>query len=70
VLIFGQVGISFAAFSDGMKMFGSGSVIYTIIRAQDIVMAIVIVLFTTVIAALYPAIKAARIKPLEALNHI
>jgi len=70
VLIFGQVGISFAAFSDGMRTFGTGSVIYTIIRAQDIVMAIVIVLITTVIAALYPATKAARIKPLEALNHI
>jgi ABC-type lipoprotein release transport system permease subunit len=33
-------------------------------------MAFVIVFITTVSAALYPAVKAARIKPLEALNFI
>jgi len=36
----------------------------------DIVAAAAIVLGTTVIAALYPAVKAARIRPLEALHYI
>jgi ABC-type lipoprotein release transport system permease subunit len=33
-------------------------------------MAAVIVLFTTLTAALYPAVKAARIKPLQALHYV
>lgn len=40
------------------------------ILAKDVVAATLVVLITTVIAAIYPAVKAARIKPLESLNFI
>ena len=53
-----------------MRTWGTGSVIYPAIKALDMVMAGVIVLATTIIAALYPALKAARIRPLEALHYI
>lgn len=63
-------GMDFSFYSESMRVYGSGSVIYPVIKALDILAATGIVLLTTIIAALYPAQKAARIKPLEALNYI
>lgn len=63
-------GIDFSAFMESMRLWGSGSVIYPTLRLYDIAMATVVVLFTTLTAALYPAVKAARIKPLEALHYV
>jgi len=70
IALLSWTGIDFSFWMESMKMFGTGSVIYPVIRVTDITMAVVIVLFTTLIAALYPAVKAARIKPLEALHFI
>jgi ABC-type lipoprotein release transport system permease subunit len=55
---------------ESMRSWGTGSVIYPAVKLMDIVAAAAIVLGTTVIAALYPAVKAARIRPLEALHYI
>jgi ABC-type lipoprotein release transport system permease subunit len=63
-------GIDFSFYMESMRTWGSGSVIYPTIRLYDIAMAAVIVLFTTLTAALYPAVKAARIKPLQALHYV
>ena len=46
------------------------SIIYPIIMLKDIVSSTVIVFITAVIASVFPAIKAARIKPMEALNFL
>ncbi len=63
-------GIDLSFYMESMRSLGTGSVIYPAIKAMDIFMAMVIVLVTTIIAALYPAVKAARIKPLDALHYI
>jgi len=65
-----HTGIDFSFYVESMRTWGTGSVIYPAVKALDMVMAGVIVLATTIIAALYPALKAARIKPLEALHYI
>ncbi len=63
-------GIDFSLFMEAMRQWGAGSIIYPLIYAKDIVISVVVVEFTTLLAAVYPAIKAARIKPLEALHYI
>jgi ABC-type lipoprotein release transport system permease subunit len=63
-------GIDFSFYMESMRSWGTGSVIYPAVKLMDIVAAAAIVLGTTVIAALYPAVKAARIRPLEALHYI
>jgi putative ABC transport system permease protein len=68
--LLGVSGINLSFYAESMRMFGTGSIIYPAIKTLDIVVATIIVLITTIIAALYPAIKAARIKPLDALHFI
>ncbi|HNW27354.1 MAG TPA: ABC transporter permease [Spirochaetota bacterium] len=63
-------GIDFSLFMEAMRQWGAGSVIYPLIYVKDIIISIVVVEFTTLLAAMYPALKAARIKPLEALHYI
>ncbi len=63
-------GINLSFYMESMRAWGSGSIIYPMVKLMDIFVAIVIVLSVTILAALYPAIKAARIKPLEAVNFI
>ncbi len=68
--LLGARGIDFSFFNESMRLWGTGSVIYPVIKGMDIVAAGGIVLATTAIAALYPALKAARIRPLEALHFV
>ena len=72
VIIYGLSiwGIDLSAFVESMRVWGSGSIIYPSIKPMDLAVAFSIVFVTTVTAALYPAVKAARIKPLDALKHI
>ncbi len=68
--LFNIIGIDFSFYMESARNMGTGSVIYPIIRATDILKAASIVFITTILAALYPAAKAARIKPLEALHYV
>ncbi len=63
-------GVDFSFYVESMRMWGTGMIIYPMIKTLDIVVATAIVIFTTMIAALYPAFKAARIKALEALHYV
>jgi len=66
----GATGLDLSFFSESMRVWGTGSVIYPFIMLKDVISASVIVFLTAFIAAIYPAYKAAKIKPLEALNYI
>jgi len=68
--LLGYTGIDFSFYMESMRTWGTGSIIYPAIKILDLIVAVIIVLLTTVIAALYPAVKAARIRPLEALHFI
>jgi ABC-type lipoprotein release transport system permease subunit len=63
-------GLDLSMFAESMRVYGSGSILYPYIKTMDIVISFLIVIITAFAAAIYPAIKAARIKPLEALNFI
>lgn len=69
-IVSGITGIDLSMFSESMRIWGTGSIIYPIIMFKDIAASVVIVFLTAVISAVYPAYKAAKIKPLEALNYL
>ncbi len=64
------VGIDLSVYAQTLRAMGSGSIIYPAIRALDVLMATIIVMVTTICAAIIPARKAARIEPVKALSHI
>lgn len=69
-IVLGVTGLDLSIFSESMRIWGTGSVIYPLIMFKDIAASAVIVFLTAFIAALYPAYKGAKIRPLEALNYI
>ncbi len=68
--VLGVTGLDLSIFSESMRIWGTGSVIYPLVMFKDIAASLIIVFLTAFIAALYPAYKAAKIKPLEALNYL
>jgi ABC-type lipoprotein release transport system permease subunit len=63
-------GIDLSFYAESMRTWGAGSVVHPSVKLFDIIASVVIVAITTVAAAGYPALKAAAIKPLDAINHI
>jgi len=70
ILYFQTYGIDFSLYMESVRSLGVGHIIYPLLKENDILMSVIIVTMTTLIAAIYPAVKAARIKPLDALHHI
>jgi putative ABC transport system permease protein len=62
-------GIDLSALAQGVEYAGMARVIYPALRIQDVVNANLVVLGLGLLVSLYPALKAARFKPVEALMH-
>lgn len=61
-------GINLEGIAETARSWGTGSILYPVLDYFDIIMGTVLVFLTTVIGSIYPAIKAARIKPIDALH--
>jgi ABC-type lipoprotein release transport system permease subunit len=70
VLWLGEVGIDLKSFAEGLTEFGIGTTVYTRIEPRDVVLPVVVALITAVLAALWPAWKAVRLRPAEAIRHV
>jgi ABC-type lipoprotein release transport system permease subunit len=64
-----HTGIDLSAFSAGIEFVGMSRTIFPVLTAKDIVTANATVFVMGLLVSLYPAIKAARITPVEALMH-
>lgn len=70
VQYFGAYGLDLSVVAEGMKEFGMGSVIYPTIDPSAYIDITIMVIVTALIAALYPARKALKLKPAEAVRAI
>jgi len=61
-------GLNLSAFAQGLEWAGISSVIYPLISASDVVSANLLVIVLGIIASLYPAWRAARRVPVEAIT--
>ncbi len=61
-------GIDLSAFAAGMEYAGMPRVIYPMIRTENLIMANLVVLILGLGVSLYPALKAARFTPAEAMS--
>jgi len=62
-------GIDLSALAAGAEYAGMTRVIYPAIALKDILMSNLVVLFLGILVSAYPAVKAARFTPVEALAH-
>jgi ABC-type lipoprotein release transport system permease subunit len=62
-------GIDLSALAAGAEYAGMTRVIYPAIALKDILMSNLVVLFLGILVSAYPAVKAARFSPVEALAH-
>jgi len=63
-------GIDLSIFSDSLTSFGVGSIIYPILSLDNLIVTLFMIPFVSVIGAIYPAIKAIRLEPVNAIRYI
>lgn len=70
VQYFGRYGIDLSAFSKGLKQFGMSEMVYTSLSQGFYIQLALSVCITGVVASIYPALKAIRLRPVEAIRKI
>lgn len=65
-----NVGVDLSSYSEGLESFGYSSILYPYLDNSVYIIVTVGVLITAVLAALYPAYKAIKLRPVEALHKI
>lgn len=61
-------GIDFSAYAAGAEMWGMGKAIYPALGPRDVASAVAVVMVLGALASLYPAVRAARRVPVEAIT--
>ena len=67
-LPFTHSGLDLSMFKESLASFGAGAVIYPALSAGTFVMAALLVPLFSILGAVYPAIRAVRLQPVEALR--
>lgn len=70
ILYFGNAGIDLSAFSDTMKMYGLSEIVYLELEPVVYWQVPIAVGITAILASIYPAYKAIRLQPVEAMRTI
>jgi ABC-type lipoprotein release transport system permease subunit len=61
-------GWDLSMFSASLKSIGIGSIIYPVLDASSVVQTVLIIPIATLLGAVYPALKAIRLQPVEAIR--
>lgn len=69
VLVLSGSGIDLSALAAGAEYFGMTRVIYPAVSGKDVAMVNLMVFILGLLVSVYPAVKAARFTPVEALAH-
>ncbi len=68
VKILGKVGVNFSQWAEGFEAIGYASIVYPIVAWDNFVTITFLVIFTGIISSIWPARKALRLNPCEALR--
>jgi ABC-type lipoprotein release transport system permease subunit len=70
VWLLSGTGIDLSAFAQGMEFAGMSRIIIPVVYARDVINADLVVFLLGLLISLYPAVKAARFTPVEAMAHV
>lgn len=65
-----RTGINFATFAEGLESWGVGARVYPIVDYGSILEGVGVILAVCVAGALYPALKAVRLRPIAAIRYV
>lgn len=68
IAIFNSTGINLSAFAEGLSQFSISTVLYPILPLTFYPIITLMIILSAVIAAVYPAIKAIKLKPVAAIR--
>jgi ABC-type lipoprotein release transport system permease subunit len=63
-----ESGMDVSAVAEGMAMMGASSVLYPNLTLDDMILANVVVIVLGTLAAIFPAWRAAKLDPVQAIN--
>jgi putative ABC transport system permease protein len=63
-------GIDLSRWAEGLTAYGIGTKIVPVIRSKDLLMPTLVAIVIAVFASLWPALRAVRIRPADAVRHI
>ena len=64
------VGVDLSNYSEGLESFGYSSILYPYVQGDAYFQIAIAVMVTALVGAIYPAWKAVKLKPVEALHSI
>jgi putative ABC transport system permease protein len=70
IAYFGEVGINLSAFAEGLSSFGMENIAYPTIEPDFYVEAAIMIVITAMISAIFPALRALRLNPVESVRAI
>jgi ABC-type lipoprotein release transport system permease subunit len=65
---FGQIGIDLSNYAEGMEAVGYSAITYPMLEPYRYVQITILVLVTAILASIYPALKALKLQPAEAVR--
>jgi ABC-type antimicrobial peptide transport system permease subunit len=65
-----KTGIDLSAYEDSLAEYGMSSIVYPDFDTSYYLTIVIAVFLTALLASIYPAVKATRLKPVEAINKI
>jgi len=68
VLLSAKSGINFAQYAEGMEAFGYSAHVYPEISASFFIMITIMIIITGIVSSIYPALKALKLDPAEAIR--
>ena len=63
-------GVDLSNYSEGLESFGYSSILYPYVQNEAYFQIAIAVMITSLVGAIYPALKAVKLKPVEALHSI
>ena len=70
VHVFGRTGMDFTVLGEAMEFMKIGKVLYPSVSPKELMNAAVATFVVSILFSIYPAVKASRMVPVEALRHV
>ncbi|MBE0644152.1 MAG: ABC transporter permease [Bacteroidetes bacterium] len=70
LVVLNSVGINLSMFTEGLTSFGVGAIIYPRLTIDAVMSVVIIIPMTALLGSIYPALKATRLQPVNAIRYV